>query len=236
MDRGEVLVELRGVTKNYQALRPLRVESLQLRAGESVALLGFDAAMAEVLVNLITAANLPDSGEVIVFGRRTSDITHADDWVATLDRFGLISERAVLVDQFTVQQNLAMPLSLEINDMPAPLAAQVRQIADEVALPSENLSAMTASISHSDRLRLRLGRALALRPSVLLAEHPNALIPREDAPAFAVDFARITHQRGLAALVVTADRTFAAAVADQVLTLQPATGELKPSTGWRRWF
>jgi hypothetical protein len=35
---------------------------------------------------------------------------------------------------------------------------------------------------------------------------------------------------------MTADRTFAAAIAEQVLTLEPATGALKPSGGWRRWL
>jgi hypothetical protein len=71
---------------------------------------------------------------------------------------------------------------------------------------------------------------------VLLAEHPNASIPSEDAPAFAADFARVVERRRLASLVLTADRTFAGAIADEVLTLEPATGALKAALGWRRWF
>jgi ABC-type sugar transport system ATPase subunit len=97
----DLLIELAGVTKDYRSLRPLRVQHLSLHEGESIALLGFDAAMAEVLVNLITGAQLPDEGEVRVFGRPTTSITAVDDWVTELDRFGLISTRAVLVDQFT---------------------------------------------------------------------------------------------------------------------------------------
>jgi ABC-type sulfate/molybdate transport systems ATPase subunit len=86
------------------------------------------------------------------------------------------------------------------------------------------------------KLRLRLGRALALAPRVLLAEHPNASLNVEEAPVFAADFARIAGARGLASLVLTTDRTFASAVADEVLTLEPATGALKATSGWRRWF
>ena len=236
MPPGDILVELRGVTKAYHALRPLRIHLLEIRQGQSLALVGFDLAMAELLVNLITGANVPDAGDVRVFGRPTRDITSADEWVATLDQFGLISERAVLVDQFTVEQNLALPISLDIEEMSPALRAEVRGLAEEVSLPPDVLAAPTGSLPDAMKVRLRLGRALALGPRILLAEHPNASLGPDEAPAFAADFARIVGARGLASIVLTADRTFASAVADEVLTLEPATGVLKAAAGWRRWF
>ena len=232
---GDPVVELRAVTKDYRSLRPLRVAQLALHQGQSLAVLGVDLPMAEVLVNLITGANLPDSGEVKVFGRGTSEIATAEDWVSTLDRFGLVSDRAVLVEQFTVEQNLAMPISLDIGEMSPGLRSRVRALADEVSL-AEQLALPTGSLSPTARLRLRLGRALALDPQVLLAEHPNALADPADLPALAADLARIIARRRLASLILTADRTFASAVADEVLTLEPATGVLKAASGWRRWF
>jgi ABC-type sulfate/molybdate transport systems ATPase subunit len=81
-----------------------------------------------------------------------------------------------------------------------------------------------------------LGRALAINPKVLLAEHPNATLDREDAARFGADLKRIVNARGIAALVLTADQEFARAAADEVLVLHPATGTLKSSSGWRRWF
>jgi ABC-type transporter Mla maintaining outer membrane lipid asymmetry ATPase subunit MlaF len=233
---GETVVELRGISQEYHGLRPLRIQQLDLRQGQSLALLGFDLPMAEVLVNLITGTNLPGAGEVRVFGRATADITTTDEWMRTLDRFGLISERAVLVEQFTVEQNLALPISLEIDDMSAELRARVRSLADEVALPADLLRQPSGSLSPSLKLRLRLGRALALAPRILLAEHPNASLGADEAPVVAADLARVISARGLASLVLTADRTFASAVADEVLTLEPATGALKAASGWRRWF
>ena len=236
MADGELLVEVIGVTKDYRALRPLRVQRLELRAGESIALLGVDAAMAEVLVGLITGAQLPDEGEVNVFGRATRSITSVDEWVRELDRFGLISDRAVLVDQFTAQQNLALPLSLDIDDIPAALRDDVQRLASEVGLAAETMTRATSSLAPTDQLRLRLGRALALRPRVLLAEHPNALLTPEESLRFAKDFSRISRERGLASLVMTADLTFAMAIANTVLELQPATGAVKKKSGLWRWF
>lgn len=237
MSATEPLFLLRAVTKEYRSLRPLRIRDFAVHAGQSLALLGFDLAMAEVFVSLVTGAQLPDAGEVRVFGRATSEIKEHEDWMATLDQFGLISERAVLVEQFTAEQNLAMPLSLEITDMSASLRARVRELAEEVGLTPEELRSPSGSLSRAAKLRLRLGRALALGPKVLLAEHPNAAVEREDAPGFAADYARIIGARRIASVVLTSDRTFAAAVADQVLTLKPATGELqRTGRGWRAWF
>lgn len=235
MAAGEVVVALRGVRKDYHGLRPLRVERLDLHQGESIALLGFDRAAAEVLVSLITGATLPDAGEVDVFGTPTRAITDADMWVRTLDRFGLVSERAVLLDQLTAEQNLAIPLSLELEAMPDAVRAQVHRLAAEVGIGTDELTQPLAALSASARLRVRLGRALALNPRVLLAEHPNAVLAREDLAPFAADFSRIAAHRGVATLVLTADAVFAGASADQVLTVTPATGELKPTGGWRRW-
>ena len=230
------VVQLRDVTKDYRALRPLRVRSLEIRRGQSLALLGFDAPMAEVLVNLITGGSLPDTGEVLVFGEPTNGITDRGTWLQMLDHFGLISDRAVLLEQLSAEQNLAIPLSLAVQSMSDEVRLAVRKLATEVGLDVSQLSHSVAQLPAPARLRIRLGRALALNPHVLLAEHPTVTLSAAEAATFATDLSRIRRERGLASLVLTADHRFAQAVADEVLTLQPATGELKSSSGWRRWF
>jgi ABC-type transporter Mla maintaining outer membrane lipid asymmetry ATPase subunit MlaF len=236
MSNGDPLVALRGVTKDYRGLRPLRISSFDLHAGQSVALLGFDQVTAELLVNLVTGAILPDSGDVTVLGRSTTSFAHADDWVQTLDRFGLLSERAVLLDPLTAEQNLALPLTLELDDLPAGVRDNVARLGEEVGLCPEEMGQPLTALSASARLRVRLGRALALDPRVLLAEHPNASLPAQAVSAFAADLTRIVSGRQLASLVITADPVFARAVTDEVLTLQPATGELKRAARWRSWL
>ena len=231
-----VAIEVREVQKDYRALRPLRVRALDVRDGESVALLGFDRAAAEVLVNLITAATVPDSGEVRVFGRPTTTIADADTWLSSLDCFGVVSERAVVLDDMTVEQNLTMPLTLALHDVDSAVRERVQAIAEEVRLSPEDMTKPVAALSLSGRLRVRLARALAPGPRILLAEHPNALLDPADLGAFAADYARIVAARGVASVVLTADSGFAVAVAPRVLTLQPATGELKPLSAWKRLF
>lgn len=232
----DLVLEIRSLVKDYRGLRPLRIQRFELRQGESVALLGFDQITAEVFVNVVTGATTPDSGDVRVFGQSTADITDGDAWLASLDRFGILSERAVLLDQLTVAQNLAVPFSLELDPIPDAVRRDVLRVAAEVGLDERDLGQSVAGISAPARLRVRLARAIALNPRVLLAEHPNASLAPDDVPTFAADFSRVVSGRRLASVTLTADRTFAGAIAEHVLTLQPATGEWKATPGWRRWF
>ena len=236
MPAREVLVQLRKVTKDYQSLRPLRIESLDLHEGQTLALGGFDQMTAEILVDLITAAIVPDTGEVRVFGQPTTAIADRDGWLQTLDQFGLLTERAVLVEQFTVEQNLAIPYSLSVEDLSAELRARVARLAQEIGFAASDLGKQSGILPPLGRLRLRLGRALAMEPKVLLAEHPSATLASDEARGFGADLKRIVKGRGMAALVLTADPEFAREVSDEAFVLEPATGTLKPSSGWRRWF
>jgi ABC-type transporter Mla maintaining outer membrane lipid asymmetry ATPase subunit MlaF len=235
-DPRDIIIDVRGVQKDYHGLRPLRVQHLEVREGESVALLGFDQAAAEVLVNLITAATIPDVGEVRTFGQPTTAIKDADTWLQSLDRFGILSERAIVLDEMTVADNLTMPVTMALHDVPDAVRSKIRALAEEVGLAATLLEQPVAALGQSARLRLRLGRALAPDPRVMLSEHPNASLPAADLASFASDYARIVTARAVTSLVLTADMAFATAIASRILTLQPATGELKPLAGWRRWF
>ena len=236
MPQREALVQLRKVTKDYRSLRPLRIDTLDLHEGQTRALIGFDQLMAEILVDLITAAIVPDTGTVTVFGQLTTSIPDRDAWLQTLDRFGLLTERAVLVEQLTVEQNLAIPYSLALDTLSADVRARVSRLAEEIGFAASDLARSTSGLSATGRLRLRLGRALAMDPKVLLAEHPNATLARDEAMQFGAELGRIVQGRNCALLVLTADSEFARSVADETFVLDPATGTLKPSSGWRRWF
>jgi ABC-type transporter Mla maintaining outer membrane lipid asymmetry ATPase subunit MlaF len=230
------LIRLEGVVKNYAALRPLRIESLALDPGAIVAVLGLDAAAAEVLVGLVTGASLPDAGEVALFGRSTREVADSDTWLGLLDGVGLLTDRAVLIEQFSVEQNIAMPFTLRVDPLEAGVRPRVAALADEVGLGRDVLPVRLADAPARVAARARLARALALDPTVLLAEHPSAALPRDDVVPFARDLGRIARARRLAVLVLTGDETFARALGGEVLTHEPATGALRSRSRWRRIF
>lgn len=230
----DVLVELSGITKDYRGLRPLRLRELTLRAGERVAVLGLDLAATEVLVNLLTGATLPDAGDVRAFGQPTSSLANADEWLAMADRFGMVSARAVLLESLTVLQNLAMPFSLDIEPPDPDIARRAGALATAVGLPESAWTRPVADLSPADHVLVRMARALALAPPVVIVEHPTAGVPREAVNVLADRLRNAADQRNIALLALTADEAFAARVASRVLRHDPATGQLDPvRTSWR---
>jgi putative ABC transport system ATP-binding protein len=230
------LISLRGVVKNYQALRPLRIEALDLNPGDILSLSGLDAPAAELLVGLLTGALLPDSGEVFLFGQATREVNDSDAWLRMLDGVGIVTDRAVLIPQFSVEQNIAMPFTLEIDPVAAGVRPRVADLAKEVGLQSADLAAPVGQSSAEVNARVRLARALALDPRVLLAEHPSATLPRESVKTYASDLGRVARSRHLAILAVTADDTFARSLGGELLRLEPATGQVRRESRWHKLF
>jgi ABC-type transporter Mla maintaining outer membrane lipid asymmetry ATPase subunit MlaF len=232
----DALVTVEKLTKNYQALRPLRLQSLALERGSVMSLMGLDAQAAEMFVGLLTGAVLPDEGDVHLFGRSTRQVTDSEAWLEMLDDVGIVTERAVLIAQFSVEQNLAIPFTLQVDPIAEEMRPQIARLAEQVNLNSAELQMKVATATPSLVARVRLARALALDPIVLIAEHPTASLPREDVKEFATVVARVARERHLSVLAITADDAFATALGGQVLTHEPATGTLKPRRTWRKIF
>lgn len=230
------VLEVRGVSRAYGALRPLRIADLTMAPGERVSLGGIDAGGAELLVNLLTGASLPESGEIRVFGRSTAAITDGDEWLASLDRFGIVSPRGVLLEGSTLLQNLAMPFTLEIEPVAPAVAERCGALARHCGIDGSRwLQAPAGALPPDVRVRAHLARALALEPQFVIVEHPTAGVDEPAArAALAADLARAC--AGATALVLTNDEAFARAVAPRNLKLDGATGALKPlRKGWLTW-
>ena len=227
------VLEVTGVSKKYSALRPLRLQALSIAAGERVALTGLDAAATELLVNLITGASVPDQGEVRILGHSTAEIADGDAWLASLDRFGIVSDRAVLLEGSTLAQNLAMPFTLDIDPVQPEMLERVTALALECGIEREWLAQPAAELPPAIRVRAHLARGIALSPSLLIVEHPTATLPQAEHAPLATLIARIAAARSLATLIVTMDEKFGMAAAERTLSLAPATGELrKVKKGW----
>ncbi|MEO7274206.1 MAG: hypothetical protein ABIX28_14360 [Vicinamibacterales bacterium] len=233
------VLEIDGLEKRYQGLRPLRLQALAIAPGERVAVLGVDAGAAEVLVNLVTGASVADRGVVRVLGQNNADISNGDDWLASLDRFGIVSPRAVLLEGATLEQNLAMPFTLQIDPVGPETARLVSELAMACGLSegeggAAGLQELAGQVSPERRARAHLARAIALGPALLVLEHPTADLPPATVAGFAAAIVSVTEARRQATLVLTQDQAFAQQVAHRTLKWNPATGGLTPVR--RGWF
>jgi ABC-type lipoprotein export system ATPase subunit len=230
------VLEIRGLSKQYSGLRPLRLRELSVGAGERVTIGGLDGGAGELLVNLVTGASVPDQGDVLVFGARTADIANGDAWLDLLERFGIVSPRGVLLEGSTLLQNLAMPFTLAIDPVPADVAAGVEALARECGLdPDRWLPVRAGDLPADVRVLAHLARALAPGPDLIVIEHPTAEVAAEARAPLAAAVARACDARRVATLILTNDEGFAKAVAPRNLRLDGATGQLKPlKKGWLR--
>lgn len=229
------LIDLQHVVKRYDGPEPLRLDRLVVAAGDRVAIGGLDAGAAETLVHLVTGAALPESGEAVIAGTNTRDIATDTAWLASLDRLGIVTDRAVLIEKIAVASNLALPLTLAIDPMSADTRRKVEAIAAEVEFPADRLDVPVTALTAPERLRLHLARALAPAPELLILEHPTGKL--EDvaaAAAFGRVLNRVSAARRLAIVALTTDDAFARASGAVRYRLDAATGRLRPRRFWQR--
>jgi predicted ABC-type transport system involved in lysophospholipase L1 biosynthesis ATPase subunit len=203
------LIELTRILKSFGEPRPLVIRELTIHASDRVALPDLNAGAAETLINLITGASLPDEGTVRVAGHDTCHISTDTDWLASLDRFGIVTARAVLIGALPVAANLALPLTLSIEPMSTETRAAVEALAGRVGLPIHRLDAKASTLTAGEQVRVHLARALAPRPELVLLEHPTAAIRDQgEQRALGEALRHATEATATGWVAMTSDRVF----------------------------
>ena len=232
----DALLEMTGLEKDYRTLRPLRIRQLTVRPGEVFSISGIDMLGAETFVHLVTGATLPDHGDVCLFGRNTRSITDADAWLKSLDGVGMITARGILIEAFSVLQNIALSLTLDVDPVDPRVLPQAGALARDAGIAAGLFDVPAGKVAPEIRMRVHLARALALGPLLLIAEHPSAVLPRESVAGFGADLGHAARARNLGLIAITADDSLAKAVGGTRLELVAATGELRTLSRIRRLF
>jgi len=225
------LLEVRDVTKNFNGVRPLRVTELVVGPRDRFVLSGFDAPSAETFVHLVTGAAVPDTGTVRLDGHDTREISTDTDWLASLDRIGIVTARAVLLESMSTAANLALPLTIAIDPIPPGIRREVEGLAQEIGLAADRLSSPASSLSAEERARVHLARAIALGPQLVLLEHPTAGLEGSAGVAIGATLERVSRHRQIAWVALSDDDGFARASGATRLRLDAETGKLK-----KKWF
>jgi ABC-type lipoprotein export system ATPase subunit len=221
-----------GIQKHFGEPLPLVIRDLTIRASDRVALPDLNTGAAEILINLITGASLPEQGTVRVDGHDTRDIATDTDWLASLDRFGIVTARAVLIGPLPIAANLALPLTLTIDPMSAETRAAVEVLADRVGLASSRLDAKASTLTPAELVRVHLARALAPGPQLVLLEHPTAAIRDEgERRSLGEALRHATEKTGTGWLALTGDRIFGRAAGATWLRIG-ANGDVRREGLW----
>jgi putative ABC transport system ATP-binding protein len=167
-------VVVRDVRKSYPATPPvvaLDGVSVDVRAGEMVALVGPSGCGKSTLLNLIGCIDLPSSGAVEIDGRDTSALD--DDALTALrrERVGTIFQFFNLLPALTLEANVGLPLVLQ-HVAPAEIAQRAREALAIVGL-TEKARAFPSQVSGGQLQRAAIARAIVHRPAIVLADEPT---------------------------------------------------------------
>ncbi len=222
----QVVVRLERVTKEYGATTALAGVSLDIRAGEAVAVMGPSGCGKSTLLNMVAGLDRPTSGTVAVHGEDLGRLNETGLCLFRRRRIGMIFQFFNLLDDLTALDNAA--IAAQLTGTPAGQARRrALELFDELGIAGRR-DTYPALLSGGERQRVAVARALMNRPAVLLADEPTGALDSHSAEQV-MDLLIDLNQIGQTLVVVTHDEHLATRCASRVVRLSDGkvVGEMR---------
>lgn len=222
------MLELRDLAKLYRVgagdpIVALDGVSLNIAAGEFVAILGPSGSGKTTLLEVIAGTRRPDSGKVLVEGRDLAEMSHKEADSYRLRDLGIVDQPEALFPGARVLRNAC--LKLWMTNRPD-AKASVEPLLERLGL-GDRLRHRMEELSTGERQRVAIARALAVDPKVVLADEPTASLDSKRTEEVLALLRSLCSERGTVTLLATHDER-AAAFADRTFELRD--GSLRPHT------
>jgi len=198
----------------------LRDVNLQVRRGETLAVIGESGCGKTVLLKLLIALLRPTAGRIVFDGKVLADLSERELTAQRL-RFGFLFQGAALFDSLSVHDNVAFGLRAQGGHAESEVREIVRQRLQEVGLATEVEDKKPAELSGGMKKRVGLARALALNPEVMLYDEPTTGLDPIMTDVINELILRARRQHPVTSIVVTHELKTVTKVADRVVMLHP---------------
>ena len=179
----------------------LRDISFSIPTGSMKILLGASGAGKSVVLKLILGLLRPDSGRILVNGRRTDTMTEPE-LVAMRADIGMLFQEGALFDSLTVADNVGYRLDEE-TDMPKDqVRRRVEEVLGFIGL-GQHVDKMPSELSGGERRRVAIARAMAARPHLLLFDDPTCGLDPIIATTVDDEIVKLRDRQRVTAIVVT---------------------------------
>jgi osmoprotectant transport system ATP-binding protein len=202
------------VTKAFGPRTVIHETTLEVAAGERVALIGPSGCGKSTLLRMILGLVVPDSGTV----RVGTTVVDAESARAVRRRVGYVIQDGGLFPHLTAEDNVT--LVARLGDGGASMRARVRELAELVRLPEGLLSRYPLALSGGERQRVGLMRALMLDPDVLLLDEPLGALDPIVRARLQEDLRDAFRELGKSVLLVTHDMAEAAYLTDAIVVMR----------------
>jgi putative ABC transport system ATP-binding protein len=210
MSGTELVLQLRGVRKTFEAenapVRALRGVDLDLGPGEFAALTGPSGCGKSTLLNVSAGLDVPDEGTIFVAGEEITG--QSEDELARMRRrhIGIVFQFFNLLESVTVLENVALAAIIAGRKRRA-AETRARDLLDLLGL-GDKVGAVPGALSGGQRQRLAIARALAIEPTLLLADEPTGALDSDGGQEI-IELLRRLHAAGQTILLVTHDNAVA---------------------------
>jgi putative ABC transport system ATP-binding protein len=173
-------LEVRHVQKIYTTrfggtkVQALTDVNFTVEKGEYVAIMGESGSGKTTLLNILAALDKPTGGEVVLDGRPLSTIPEREIAAFRRSQLGFVFQEFNLLDTFSVQDNIFLPLVLAGKAYPE-MAARLAPIARQLGI-AELLQKFPYELSGGQKQRVAVARALITQPKLVLADEPTGAL------------------------------------------------------------
>lgn len=232
MTEKPIAVETHRLTKIYgkdnTEVIAMRDVDLSVRKGEVVALLGPSGSGKSTLLTAVGLINPPTSGNVIINGTPVLDGPEALVNLTAFRRnhIGFVFQKSNLIPFLSACENVRV--ALELNGIPGGKAKKKAMELLEYLGMSERAENLPAMLSGGQQQRVAVARALANRPSLILADEPTAALDSVRGRQVMELFGKVAHEQNGAVIVVTHDHR-ALDVFDLIYEMEDGRIRIRPS-------
>lgn len=209
-----VLLDVRGLAKQYGEGTVFSGVDLQVAAGEFVAILGESGVGKSTLLNCIAGLDSVASGSVHINGTHITGLGETEQALFRRAHLGFVFQAFHVLPHLSVAHNVGLPLLLQQR----PDDARVQAMLQAVGLQGF-AERLPQTLSGGQLQRVALARALVHRPQLILADEPTGNLDPATAEKMMDLLATQVREQGAACVLVTHSRS-SAARADRVLTLR----------------
>lgn len=170
----KTILAARNISKSFGKVRALADVSLQLRAGEALAVMGPSGSGKSTLLHCLSGVLTPDTGSIVFEGEELSTMSDAARSAVRLGSFGFVFQDGALLPELPARDNVALPLQLR-----GMKRAQALRVATDAMARlgiADKANVLPGDMSDGQAQRVAIARAIVTNPAIMFADEPTGAL------------------------------------------------------------